>query len=60
MTDLRDLSEKTGDERVDTALGGLAVLGDVPVAAHVGVFEEVLAGLEDALASADDAQGGSR
>jgi hypothetical protein len=60
MTDLRDLSEKTGDERVDTALGGLAALGDVPVPAHVGVFEEVLAGLEHALASADDAQDGPR
>ncbi|MBG0817000.1 hypothetical protein [Planomonospora sp. ID82291] len=60
MTDLRDPAEKTGDGRVDAALGGLAVLGDLPVPAHVGVFEEVLAGLEQALAGADEAQGGPR
>ncbi|GIH77157.1 hypothetical protein [Planobispora longispora] len=51
---MTDLPEGTGDERVDAALGGLAVLGELPVAAHVGVFEEVFAGLEQALAAADD------
>ncbi|WP_068924187.1 hypothetical protein [Planobispora rosea] len=50
---MTDLPEGTGDERVDAALGGLAVLGELPVAAHPGVFEEVFAGLERALAAAD-------
>jgi hypothetical protein len=51
---MTDLPEETGDERADTALGGLARLGTLPVSAHVGVFEEVLTGLEQALASVDD------
>ncbi|MFC4061938.1 hypothetical protein ACFOWE_26860 [Planomonospora corallina] len=60
MTDLPEFPERTGDELVDAALGGLAVLGDVPVAAHVAVFEEVLAGLERALAAADETADRSR
>ncbi|MBG0832833.1 hypothetical protein HS041_34610 [Planomonospora sp. ID67723] len=51
---MTDLPQETGDERVDAALGGLTVLGDLPVAAHVAVFEEVFAGLEQVLASVDD------
>ncbi|GAA3447497.1 hypothetical protein [Planomonospora venezuelensis] len=50
---MTDLPQETGDERVDAALGGLAVLGDLPVPAHVGVFEEVFTGLERVLASVD-------
>ncbi|GAB2476902.1 hypothetical protein [Streptosporangium sandarakinum] len=46
--------EETGEERVDAVLNGLTRLGEVPVSAHVGVFEEVFAGLEGVLASADD------
>ncbi|MEU6742963.1 hypothetical protein [Streptosporangium sandarakinum] len=45
---------ETGEERVDAVLNGLTRLGEVPVPAHVGVFEEVFAGLEGVLASADD------
>jgi hypothetical protein len=51
---MTDLPEETGDERADAALGGLAQLGTLPVSAHVGVFEEVLTGLEQTLASVDD------
>lgn len=51
---MRDLLEETGDERADTALGGLAQLGTLPVSAHPDVFEGVLTGLEQALASVND------
>jgi hypothetical protein len=51
---MTDLPEETGDGRANTALGGLAQLGALPVSAHVGVFEEVFTGLEQALASVDD------
>ncbi|MFJ2032478.1 hypothetical protein [Streptosporangium sp. NPDC087985] len=50
---MTDLPEEIGEERVDTALGGLARLGAMPVSAHVGVFEEVFIGLEQTLASVD-------
>ncbi|MEU0519071.1 hypothetical protein [Streptosporangium sp. NPDC006007] len=50
---MTDLPEDVGEERVDTALGGLIRLGTVPVSAHVHVFEEVFTGLEQALASMD-------
>ncbi|MEU7991376.1 hypothetical protein AB0B56_41690 [Streptosporangium canum] len=50
---MTDLPEETGEERVDTALGGLARLGAMPVSAHVRVFEEVFTGLEQALATVD-------
>ncbi|MER5326581.1 hypothetical protein [Streptosporangium roseum] len=50
---MTDLPEETGEERVDTALGGLARLGAMPVSAHVSVFEEVFTGLEQALAMVD-------
>ncbi|MGV9771831.1 hypothetical protein [Streptosporangium sp. NPDC003464] len=52
---MTDLPEETGEKRVDTALGGLARLGALPVSAHVSVFEEVFTGLEQALASVDGA-----
>ncbi|MER6178478.1 hypothetical protein [Streptosporangium sp. NPDC001681] len=51
---MTDLLEETGDERADAALGGLARLGALPVSAHADVFEEVLTGLEQALASVND------
>jgi len=51
---MRDLLEETGDERADAALGGLAHLGTLPVSAHPDVFEGVLTGLEQALASVND------
>ncbi|MFF5205345.1 hypothetical protein [Streptosporangium sp. NPDC000396] len=50
---MTDLPEKIGEERVDIALGGLARLDAMPVSGHVGVFEEVFTGLEQALASVD-------
>ncbi|MBB2915175.1 hypothetical protein FHS43_006495 [Streptosporangium becharense] len=57
---MTDLLEETGDERADAALSGLAHLGALPVSAHVNVFEEVLAGLEQALAAVDDTPDRSR
>ncbi|GAA3507821.1 hypothetical protein FHR32_006680 [Streptosporangium album] len=51
---MTDLPEEIGEERVDTALGGLAQLGALPVSAHVGVFEEVFTGLEQSLASVEN------
>lgn len=50
---MTELPEESGEERVDTALGGLARLDAMPVSAHVRVFEEVFTGLEEALASVD-------
>ncbi|WP_067179172.1 hypothetical protein [Microtetraspora niveoalba] len=43
-----------GDEAVQEALSALRKLGDLPVAEHVGVFEEALTCLESALASVDE------
>ncbi|GII96583.1 hypothetical protein [Sinosporangium siamense] len=51
---MTDLLEATGDARVDDALTGLTRLPGLPVSAHVAVFEEVFAGLEEALTGADD------
>ncbi|MER7133227.1 hypothetical protein [Streptosporangium saharense] len=50
---MTDLPRETGEERVDVALGALARLSTTPVSAHASVFEEVFAGLEQALAAAD-------
>ncbi|WP_326823589.1 hypothetical protein OHA77_36725 [Streptosporangium sp. NBC_01639] len=52
---MTDLPQEIGEERVDTALGGLARLGALPVSAHVDVFEEVFTGLEQSLASVENA-----
>ncbi|GAA3100703.1 hypothetical protein [Streptosporangium carneum] len=57
---MTDLPEETGEERVDVALGGLARLEALPVSAHAGVFEEVFAGFEQALASVDGVTGQHR
>ncbi|GGK84252.1 hypothetical protein Sme01_28560 [Sphaerisporangium melleum] len=45
---------ETGEARVAAALAGLGGLGELPVREHVPVFEDVLGGLEAALASMDD------
>ncbi|MCC5575974.1 hypothetical protein IMZ11_10020 [Microtetraspora sp. AC03309] len=49
-----------GEEAVQGALSALRRLGDLPVAAHVGVFEEALTCLESALASVDEPAGEPR
>jgi hypothetical protein len=47
-----DLPE-TGDPRVDQVLSGLAGIDDLPTADHVGVYDQVHRGLQDALANLD-------
>lgn len=42
---------ETGDPRVDEVLGGLAALDSLPTSEHVGVYDEVHRGLQDALAN---------
>jgi|GEM_PF-5788228 len=54
---MTDLLEETGDERADAALGGLTRLDALPVSAHADVFEEVFAGLEQALAVVNGTSG---
>ncbi|MFF4776098.1 hypothetical protein [Microtetraspora fusca] len=49
-----------GDEAVQGALSALRRLGNLPVAEHVGVFEEALTCLESALASVDEPVGEPR
>lgn len=43
----------TGDARVDAVLAPLATLADAPIAEHVGVYDDVHRGLQDALADLD-------
>ncbi|HUR76005.1 MAG TPA: hypothetical protein VMZ00_17105 [Sporichthya sp.] len=47
-----DLPE-TGEPRVDGVLAQLDGIEDVPTAEHVGVYDEVHRGLQDALANLD-------
>ncbi len=47
-----DLPE-TGDPRVDEVLGKLAGIEGRPTTEHVGVYDEVHRGLQDALANLD-------
>jgi hypothetical protein len=47
-----DLPE-TGEPRVDEVLAGLADIQNLPTAEHVGVYDEVHRGLQDALANLD-------
>ena len=54
--DLSGLPERTGDERVDAALGKLATVAQLPLAAAVTVFDDVHRLLQDALS--DNGQGG--
>ncbi|GLW99837.1 hypothetical protein [Microtetraspora sp. NBRC 16547] len=49
-----------GDEAVQGAMSTLRRLGELPVAEHVGVFEEALSLLESALASVDEPMGEPR
>lgn len=44
---------ETGDPRVDEVLRGLAPLDSLPTSEHVGVYDEVHRGLQDALANLD-------
>ena len=46
----------TGDARVDGALTRLQALDELPVAEHVGVYDEVNRLLQDALADLDEEQ----
>lgn len=46
-------AEPTGDERVDSAVAGLAGLADTPVADHPAVLERVHRRLGEILASLD-------
>ncbi|MEV7804623.1 hypothetical protein AB0O28_16920 [Microbispora sp. NPDC088329] len=46
-----------GADGVQAALSSLGRLAHTPVSEHVGVFEQVLAGLEAVLASVEDAGG---
>jgi hypothetical protein len=49
-----DGAVESGEARVTATLARMTVLGDTPVREHVAVFEEVLAGLEAALASVEE------
>jgi hypothetical protein len=57
---MTDLPQETGHERVDAALAGLHRLGTLPVGEHVAVFEEIHAGLEQTLASAENTDDADR
>ncbi|RBQ19053.1 hypothetical protein DP939_17950 [Spongiactinospora rosea] len=52
---MTDLPQRTGGA-AEEALAGLDRLAALPVGEHVAVFEEIHAGLERALASADGAE----
>jgi hypothetical protein len=49
-----DRDGSTGDAGVDEALGRLAELDDLPVRAHVAVFDAVHVALQDRLADVED------
>ncbi|WP_188193837.1 hypothetical protein [Nonomuraea sp. SYSU D8015] len=58
---MSELPEESGDERVAAIVAGLGRLGELPVGAHVPVFEEAFAELEATLAAAvDDLAQGDR
>ena len=57
---MSELPEETGDERVDAIVAGLAGLGELPVSAHVAVFDEAFSGLESTLAAVDEAPAGEQ
>ena len=44
---------ETGEPRVDEVLGRLGGIENLPTAEHVGVYDEVHRGLQDALANLD-------
>ena len=44
---------ETGDPRIDEVLSGLSGIEGRPTAEHVGVYDEVHRGLQDALANLD-------
>ncbi|MFC4010246.1 hypothetical protein ACFOY2_23670 [Nonomuraea purpurea] len=51
---MSELPGETGDERVDAIVADLGRLGELPVSAHVAVFDEAFAGLESTLSHAVD------
>ncbi|MEU6713243.1 hypothetical protein ABZ897_17315 [Nonomuraea sp. NPDC046802] len=53
---MSELPVETGDERVDAIVADLGRLGELPVSAHVAVFDEAFAGLESTLSHAVDDQ----
>ncbi|MGQ0624514.1 MAG: hypothetical protein ACT4PP_07675 [Sporichthyaceae bacterium] len=46
---------ETGDSRIDAVLAALHTLPELPTAEHVGAFDEVHRGLQDALATLTEA-----
>ncbi|MGI5289403.1 hypothetical protein ACQEVF_39540 [Nonomuraea polychroma] len=50
---MSELPEETGDERVDAIVAGLGRLGELPVGAHVAVFDEAFSELEATLAAVE-------
>ena len=44
---------ETGEPRVDAVVAGLSGIENLPTAEHVGVYDEVHRGLQDALANLD-------
>ncbi|MGQ0630500.1 MAG: hypothetical protein ACT4P1_05620 [Sporichthyaceae bacterium] len=46
---------QTGDGRVDAVVAALSTLAELPTSDHVGVFDEVHRGLQDALATLAEA-----
>ncbi|WP_153263956.1 hypothetical protein [Nonomuraea phyllanthi] len=53
---MSELTEETGDERVDAIVTGLGRLVELPVSEHVQVFDEAFSGLESTLADAVEEQ----
>ncbi|WP_170223739.1 hypothetical protein [Nonomuraea turkmeniaca] len=52
---MTELPEETGDERVDAIVAGMGRLGELPVGAHVAVFDEAFSELEATLAAVEAA-----
>jgi hypothetical protein len=48
------MTEPTGIESVDTVVAGLGVLDDLPVSAHVAVFEKAHESLRASMAAPAD------
>jgi len=51
---MTELPEVTGDGRVDAIVADLGQVGELPVSAHVAVFEGAFSKLESALAAVDE------
>ncbi|WP_171074660.1 hypothetical protein [Nonomuraea basaltis] len=57
---MSELPEGTGDERVDAVVARLGRLGELPVGAHVAIFDESFSELEATLAAVDEPAPGDR